>query len=65
MNLLLMQAGFPPAVIKPEQKDEYIEVLKEAQLTGNIEPFRLFIAQCVEKSLDKYLDGASKTILKH
>ena len=70
MNLLLMQAGFPPAVIKPEQKDEYIEVLKEAQLTGNAEPFRMFIVQCVEKSLekslenciDKYLDAASKTI---
>ena len=62
MNLLLMQAGFPPAVISPEQKDEYIDALRAAQLKGDTEPFRLFIAQCVQKSFHKYLNAASKTV---
>ena len=57
-----MQAGFPPAVISPEQKDEYIDAQRAAQLKGDTEPLRLFIAQCVQKSLDKYLNAASKAI---
>ncbi len=64
MNLLLMQAGYPPAVISPEQKDDYIEALKSAQLDGNIEPFREFIATSVEKSLDRYLNAAQATIAR-
>lgn len=62
MNLLLMQAGYPPAVIHPEQRKEYIDALRAAQLEGDVEPFRMFIAQCVEKGLDGYIEQASGTI---
>lgn len=62
MNLLLMQAGYPPAVIHPEQRKEYVDALRSAQLDGDAEPFRVLIAQCVEKSLDGYIEQASGTI---
>lgn len=56
MNLLLMQAGYPPAVIKPEERAAYIDALQQAQLYGNNEPFREIIAHAVERSLDRYLE---------
>ena len=63
MNLLLIQEGYPPALIMPEEKDEYIATLAKAQTEGIIDPFRLFIAQNVEKSLDVYLEHASLSIV--
>lgn len=55
MNFILIQAGYPPAIILSEQRLEYINCLKEAQEKNNNTPFFLFIAQSVSKSLDIYL----------
>ena len=63
MNLLLIQDGYPPALIMPEERDEYIATLSNAQTEGIIDPFRIFIALNVEKSLDIYLEHASQSIL--
>lgn len=62
MNLLLMQAGYPPAVISPNQRDDYREALKQVQLQGDVEPFRKFVAECVDKSLELYLKQARGTL---
>lgn len=61
MNLLLIQAGYPPAIILPEERINYIDCLKEAQENNNYEPFFLFIAVAVSKSLDIYLEHARST----
>ena len=63
MNLLLIQAGFPPAIVNPEQRSAYINALKQAQQNNNNEPFVLLIAQCVQTSLQLYLEHA-KSILR-
>src|SRR5690242_19818329 len=39
MNLLLMQTGYPVAVIHPSARKHYIDALELAQKTGNLEPF--------------------------
>jgi Fic family protein len=62
MNLILIQAGYPPAIIKPGDREAYIKALQHAQLRGDTDPFLLFIAQAVEESLSIYLEHASKTI---
>lgn len=44
MNTILMKKGYPPIVIKNENRQDYIESLIEAD-KGNINPFIEFIAQ--------------------
>lgn len=56
MNLLLMQNGFPPAIILKNDRKKYYDVLNQANM-GDLEPFILFIAQSVERSLGLYLEA--------
>ncbi len=55
-NLLLMQAGFPPIVIKTEEKTEYYGVLSQAD-AGVTEPLLAFFAERLIRSLVLYLLG--------
>lgn len=50
LNLILMRAGFPPIVIKIEERRRYIEAL-EAGDQGKREPFYVFVAEHVRQSL--------------
>uniref|UniRef100_A0A8D0GWZ9 Protein adenylyltransferase FICD n=1 Tax=Sphenodon punctatus TaxID=8508 RepID=A0A8D0GWZ9_SPHPU len=54
MNLILMQAGYPPITIRKEQRAEYYHVLEVAN-EGDVRPFIRFIAKCTETSLDMLL----------
>ncbi|XP_076450600.1 protein adenylyltransferase Fic-like [Babylonia areolata] len=54
MNLILMQAGFPPVAIEVEERLRYYETLELAN-NGDIRPFIRFIAECTERTLDEYL----------
>lgn len=55
MNLLLMQAGFPPAVIRNEVRREYIESLEYAQKTEDLGRYYDFMYSEIERSLTQYL----------
>ncbi|KAL3869905.1 hypothetical protein ACJMK2_042529 [Sinanodonta woodiana] len=65
MNLILMQAGFPPVTIKVEDRHIYYDVLQQAN-EGDIRPFIRFIAECTESTLDEFLmaslDNAASVI---
>ncbi|XP_044742126.1 protein adenylyltransferase Fic [Chrysoperla carnea] len=54
MNMILMQAGFPPVIIPKQHRHKYYETLELAN-EGDIRPFIRFIAQCTEHTLDMYL----------
>lgn len=56
MNLVLIQNGYPPAVIMNLDRKKYYRVLKEADL-GRPEPFDNFIGKAVERSLVIYLNA--------
>lgn len=56
MNLRLIQAGYPPVIIKVQDRFKYYDALETAN-SGDIRPFIRFIAQCTEVSLDGYLDS--------
>jgi len=58
MNLLLMQHGYPPVVIRLQERDDYLMALRQADL-GNKEAFLTFIAGKVADSLDLFLRAAS------
>ncbi len=57
MNLLLMQAGYPPAIIRKEDRLSYINSLEKAQTGGGLEDYYNLIYDAVERSLDIYLEA--------
>jgi Fic family protein len=57
MNLILMQYGLPPAVIKTEAKEEYFSALRQAD-GGQFEKFAEYIAARVHASLAIMVAGA-------
>ena len=54
MNVILMQPGYPLAIILKNDRKRYYNVLSKAD-RGDLIPFIRFIAQAVERSLDIYL----------
>ena len=57
MNALLMKDGYPFIAIVPKlDRPKYLKTLMEADL-GNTSSFVNFIARCVERALDMYLDA--------
>lgn len=57
MNFILMKFGFPPVVIKTEDKQNYFSVLRLAD-AGQIEPFVNYIAENLVRSLELMIRGA-------
>jgi Fic family protein len=55
MNLLLMQHGYPPAIILKVDRKRYYRVLNEANLDKK-EPYDDFIGRSIERSLIIYLN---------
>ena len=56
-NLILMQFGYPPIVVKQSEKNIYHFALQTAD-TGKLDPFIEFINRNVVNSLELYLKGA-------
>lgn len=55
MNLILLRNGYPMAVIKNEDRSEYMKALETASVDGTTKDFVEIIIQAVESSLDTYL----------
>jgi Fic family protein len=63
MNLLLMRGGYPPMVILPEERPDYIDSLEKSQLIGDKTDYDDFMYDKLDASLDQYVgflrDGGS------
>ena len=57
MNFILMQHGYPPVIIKTEDKENYFAVLRLAD-AGNVQPFIEYIARNLVRSLEMMISGA-------
>jgi Fic family protein len=55
MNLVLMRAGYPPVVIGPEHRAAYIDALQALQLRSDPKPYRRFMSERLEASLNHHL----------
>ncbi len=62
MNLLLLQEGYPPAIIRPEDRLAYIASIEKAQLHNDTDDYYRIIGQSVDRSLDMYLEAAQKSV---
>lgn len=55
MNLELMKSGYPPIVIRAENRLEYYSALDKAHTTSDYNDFNKLVAEEVERSIDIYL----------
>ncbi|MCZ6884626.1 Fic family protein [Rickettsia helvetica] len=55
MNLILIIEGYPPAIIRPQERLPYITSLETAQLGGSKEKYQKIIYNAANRSLDIYL----------
>lgn len=56
MNLILMRAGFPPAIILKNDRNKYYEALNQAN-NGNYYPLALLMVQSLERTLNIYISS--------
>lgn len=59
LNLILMRAGFPPAIITKADRQRYYDSLEEAQ-SSNLAPFIALLMDCINESLEEYEDAAKE-----
>jgi fido (protein-threonine AMPylation protein) len=59
MNLILMQDGYPPALLLQEWRLAYLEALAVAD-TGRYGPIANLVGRAVEQGLDLYLDACER-----
>jgi len=59
MNLILMQNGYPPALIRKRDRLRYIKSLEQAQIGGSKEDYYRIIAEAVNRSFGVYLEALS------
>lgn len=57
MNLLLMQEGYPPAIIRKEDREHYITSLEKGQVEGELTKYYAIIYEAANRSLDIYLEA--------
>lgn len=57
-NLLLLRAGYTPALIRLRDRLAYLQSLEEAQLGGPRDAYDRLMAAAVERTLDLYLEAA-------
>jgi Fic family protein len=58
MNLILMQSGYPPVVVKMGDRTNYYSLLSRADV-GDTWPFVEYVAELMQSSLQLYLKAAN------
>ena len=58
MNLRLMRAGFPPTILRREERRAYYSALEKAD-KGDFRAFSMLVAKDVGMALDLYLDAVA------
>ncbi len=57
MNLLLMQAGFPSAIVRKEDRNVYINSLEKGQTKNDLIDYYTVMSEAIDRSLDIYLEA--------
>ena len=57
MNLILIQGGFPPAIIRKEDRKTYINSIEKGQLYGDLSDYNDLMYKAIERSLRIYLES--------
>ncbi len=57
LNLMLLRAGYPPALLPQEWRTGYMHGLHQAQTGGSYTPICNLVGRAVEQALDRYLES--------
>jgi Fic family protein len=60
MNLMLTQAGYPPAIIRKEDRKRYIDSIEAGQLGKSLDDYYTLIFESIDRSLDVYIDAVEQ-----
>jgi len=55
MNLELIKEGYPPAVIRKEDREAYYSALDEACSSGNFDSITRLVSDATQRSIDIYI----------
>jgi Fic family protein len=56
INLILLKNSLLPLIIRPRDRKQYINVIEEAQLSGNVKKYNRFMLNAYIRSMDTYID---------
>jgi hypothetical protein len=59
MNLILMCYGYPPAIIRKNERGKYLDALEKAQTGGSHDDYLQLIYRAVDRSLAIYVEATS------
>ena len=59
MNLVLMRAGYPIAVITRDDRTRYIDALEQSQVS-DLTPFIALLIECISETLEEYETAAEE-----
>lgn len=62
MNLILSLHGYPMAVIRNEERIEYLATFDNARKENNMQPFYDLVEGAVERSLDAYINAGLRAV---
>ena len=62
MNLFLMQAGYPPAIVRKEDRNAYITSLEKGQTKDDPTDYYDLMLEAVDRSLDIYLEAVEPAL---
>lgn len=66
MNLILILNGYPVAVVRNEERTEYLNALETAQTKNDLQSFLNLIENAVERSLDAYINASEgRSTMEH
>lgn len=57
LNLVLLKNGYPFTVIQAVERKTYLRTLRHMDTEAEIGPFTLYVARCVEQTLDTIIGG--------
>jgi Fic family protein len=61
MNLILLKNRYPFAIVRKVDRKKYLDTLDAVSSRGAFEPFLIYIARCVEQTLDLYLNVIARS----
>lgn len=64
MNLFLMQKGYPPALVRKEDRDVYIDSIGKVQINQDFDDYYKVIYRAIDRSFNIYLDAVEGKIPK-
>jgi Fic family protein len=62
MNLMLIRGGYPPVAVGLKDRKPYLDSLERGSLGDDLQPFRTFMYERLDATLDEYLNALKEAL---